>query len=114
MNAYTIELPAGLVILSCGSGLPELSVGVRQVDEGESVGTAALRELKEECGYVGVVQRESPAMPLSPGMTNESVCLVHVAVDLSAPENQQPKQQLDEGEQITVPVSYTHLRAHET
>jgi ADP-ribose pyrophosphatase len=32
------------------------------VDAGESAGQAAVRELKEETGYVGVVSESSPVM----------------------------------------------------
>lgn len=35
---------------------------------------------------------------MSPGLTNETVQVVTVEVDMSAPENANPKQQLDEGE----------------
>lgn len=44
INKVTIEVPAGLV------------------DAGESAEQAAVRELKEETGYVGVVSESSPVM----------------------------------------------------
>ena len=50
MRGETIELPAGLV------------------DGDEAPEACALRELKEETGYVGVVtSAATPALPLSPG-----------------------------------------------
>ena len=94
----TLELPAGLI------------------DPGESPAVAALRELKEETGYVATVRTDgalslrraradagclaqvrsvSPAACMSPGLTNESVHLVHGALrcwrdneltDVSAPQ----------------------------
>lgn len=68
LGAYTIELPAGLI------------------DEGEDVGAAALRELREECGFVNsVVKSVSPPVCMSPGLTNECVCLVDVAVPKQPP-----------------------------
>ena len=61
MGTVTLELPAGLI------------------DAGETPAVAALRELKEETGYVATVRSVSPAACMSPGLTNETVCLVHGA-----------------------------------
>jgi len=83
----TIELPAGLI------------------DAGESPAEAAIRELREETGYIAAVEDaevSSMPFPLSPGLTNECVYLVRVKVDLDSPENQVPKQQLEETEDIKV------------
>lgn len=80
----TVELPAGLI------------------DEGESALQAAMRELKEETGFVGHASRVSMELALSPGMTDETVQLVVVDVDLDAPENRNPTQQLEDSENIVV------------
>ena len=88
MAGETIELPAGLV------------------DENESAETTALRELAEETGYVGSLVAGSnpvtPGLPLSPGLSDETVKLVRVVVDLDAPANATPKQKLEGSEFITV------------
>ena len=69
VNAYTIELPAGLI------------------DNNEDPSTAALREFTEETGYIGKVVKVLPASYLSPGLTNESACLVRIEVDMSVEQN---------------------------
>lgn len=86
LDGETIELPAGLM------------------DANETAEKTALRELEEETGYVGVVEGSvTPiALPLSPGLSNETVALVKVSVDLDLPENEKPKQKLDGSEFITV------------
>ena len=65
LECETIELPAGLI------------------DKGETAEEAALRELKEETGYTGYNARATPcSMALSPGLSNETVVLVTVDVNL--------------------------------
>ncbi len=71
LNAYTIELPAGLI------------------DPNEEPAQAAKREFKEETGLVGEVISVSPPSFLSPGLTNESACMVRLEVDMTLPENKQ-------------------------
>ena len=69
VDAYTIELPAGLI------------------DAGEPPANAAVREFQEETGYIGKVLDVSPASYLSPGLTNESACLVRLEVDMTQETN---------------------------
>lgn len=69
VDAYTIELPAGLI------------------DPKEDIGVAATREFHEETGYIGKVVQILPASYLSPGLTNESACMVKLEVDMSLERN---------------------------
>jgi len=84
VDAPTIELPAGLI------------------DPGETPENAALRELKEETGYVGTIAHTSPVLAMSPGMCDETIRLCVVDVDLDTPANRAPAQQLEESEFIRV------------
>ena len=85
----TVEFPAGLI------------------DEKETVEQAALRELREETGYVGEACKIPPvssrSVCMSPGMSDETVHVVLVEVDLDNPYNHgTPKPELDHGEHCTV------------
>lgn len=100
VDAVTVELPAGLI------------------DEGETASEAALRELREETGFIGNVTAVHPPTPLSPGISDESVILVEV--DVQGAEKPQP-QQLDPSEDIhvvSVPVArlsdaLLHMQKHQ-
>lgn len=84
LDSLCVEFPAGLI------------------DQGESAEEAALRELLEETGYIGRVVKVSPLLALEPGMTNEIERLVFVEVDGHSKENQRPRQQLQDEEEIEV------------
>ncbi|GAB1213127.1 hypothetical protein ATERTT37_002276 [Aspergillus terreus] len=90
IDMVVVEVPAGLI------------------DAGETVEECAVRELKEETGYVGVAEQTSCVMYNDPGFCNTNLNMVHVRVDMSLPENQNPKPQLEDNEFIecfTVPLS---------
>lgn len=85
MRQSTFEFPAGLI------------------DKDESAEDAALRELREETGFVGekcaIPPQVSRQVCMSPGMSNESVHVVLVEVDLDNPYNHgTPSPRLDAGE----------------
>lgn len=85
---------------ACGGETVELPAGL--IDAGETAETSALRELREECGYVGEVTGKTPAVVLSPGLSDERVVMVSVDVDLDAEANRDATQQLEGSEFITV------------
>ncbi|MHA2366441.1 MAG: NUDIX domain-containing protein [Candidatus Hodarchaeales archaeon] len=63
INSEEIEFPAGLV------------------DEGETLEEAALRELKEETGYRAIIEKISPLLPKSAGISNEETAIVFCSTD---------------------------------
>ncbi len=87
-DSYILEFPAGLV------------------DPGEAFETTATRELLEETGYVGTVEKLSPRLFSSPGILSETVSFVHLSVDENMLENRQPIAENEPGEFITVFLKY--------
>ncbi|KIW02409.1 uncharacterized protein PV09_06228 [Verruconis gallopava] len=94
INAVTIEVPAGLI------------------DEGETPEQCALRELKEETGYVGEIMEGgfgmTPLMFNDPGFCNTNLHMVHCTIDPKDPANQNPQPRLEDDEFIecfTVPLT---------
>ncbi len=83
-NSYILEFPAGLV------------------DRGETRDQTAIRELSEETGYVGEVEKISPRLYSSPGILSEAVSFAHMQVDENLPDNQRPTARNEPGEFITV------------
>lgn len=94
IDKICIEVPAGLV------------------DSGETPEQSAVRELKEETGYIGVAVEDgafakSPVMYNDPGFCNTNLHMVHVTVNMEDEENKKPKPELEENEFIecfTVPL----------
>lgn len=82
VEGVCIEMPAGLI------------------DADESIETAALRELKEETGYVGKIVGKSPIIYNDPGFTNTNLSLVTVEIDMTTSENLNPQTSLEENEFI--------------
>jgi 8-oxo-dGTP pyrophosphatase MutT (NUDIX family) len=86
VDKVVIEVPAGLI------------------DAGETPEQAAVRELKEETGYVGSVSESSPVMFNDPGFCNTNLRMVHVNIDMAHPSNQPDtlRPELEENEFIEV------------
>tara|TARA_Y100001970_G_C14244779_1_gene867378 strand:+ start:2966 stop:3562 length:597 start_codon:yes stop_codon:yes gene_type:complete len=83
-KSYLIEFPAGLV------------------DPGEDIKSAALRELVEETGYHGEIEKQSPKLFSSPGILSETISYVTVSVDENYYKNEMPVTKQEPGEFITV------------
>lgn len=79
---YVVEFPAGLV------------------NPGEAPEIAAIRELREETGFVASSTRLYPPAYTTPGMADESVNLVIAEIDETLPENQNPQTEFDPSEMI--------------
>lgn len=72
INGVCIELPAGLV------------------DPNDSIESCAIRELKEETGYVGKIRKTSNVIWSDPGLTDANSKIVWIDVDMELDENKNP------------------------
>ncbi|KAK9414870.1 putative NUDIX hydrolase domain-like protein [Seiridium unicorne] len=103
-----LEKPAGPEVLlekqfrpPTGKVIVEFPAGM--VDEGETPEQAAVRELKEETGYLGEVISDKIDRPVhwnSPASSSSCTYMIRMKIDLSKGENQNPKPELEEGEII--------------
>lgn len=64
--------------------------------------TSAIRELREETGFEGMVTHVSPIVYSDPGLSNASMRYVFMRIDGDLGSNQQPVAMPDEDEIITV------------
>ena len=81
-DSFVVEFPAGLI------------------DDGEPPEITAVRELYEETGFNGVVEKVVPPALNSPGLSGETVTTVMMSVDESAQENRNPIPQFEDSENI--------------
>lgn len=70
------------------------------IDEGETAGQAAARELLEETGYVASTLRVFPAAYTTPGLSDETVFMILAEIDETLPENKNPQTHFDQSESI--------------
>lgn len=83
INNYILGFPAGLI-------------------EDENLEEEALRELKEETGYIGKIKSISPALYSNAALVSDTVRLVNIEIDENLEENKNPVQHLESEEEIEV------------
>lgn len=71
-NGVCVEFPAGLV------------------DPNDTIDECALRELKEETGYVGTIRKRTNVIWSDPGLSDANSVIVWVDVDMEKEENKNP------------------------
>jgi ADP-ribose pyrophosphatase len=62
----------------------------------------ALRELREETGFVGRIVASSGPLKVNVGMSNDDQYIVSAEIDETDPRNQHPQQELEPSEEIEV------------
>ncbi len=98
------QVPSGRIVLikqfrpPARSWVVEFPAGILEEDENPLEG--ALRELREETGFIGSNVRLHPAAMTSPGMTNEAVHIAEIDIDETDPQNANPKTDFDPSEMI--------------
>ncbi|MCK5847956.1 MAG: NUDIX hydrolase [Caldisericia bacterium] len=80
---YVIAFPAGL-------------------SESNDIKKEALRELKEETGYTGTVNRISPKLCSNAGLFSDFMHVIEIDINEKAKENLNPKPKLESSEEIEV------------
>jgi len=83
IDSYIIEFPAGLI------------------EDGEEIGSAALRELEEETGYKGEIVEISSSLPTSPGLTSEEIYFIIVKITGSGNKN---LEEVEDIENLIIPT----------
>lgn len=82
LNKYVIEWPAGIV------------------DDGESAVDAAVRELKEESGYVGTLESHSKTHRIDEWKSLENGMVAFMKIDRTLDANKNPLVELEPAEDI--------------
>lgn len=82
IEGVCVELPAGLL------------------DPKETLEECAIRELKEETGYIGKATKISPVLFNDPGFCNCNLKVVYVDIDMEDERNKNPQPQLEDNEFI--------------
>jgi len=70
--------------------------------EGSDPEVEALRELREETGFVGRIVGSSGRLKVNVGMSNDDLYILSAEIDETDPLNQHPQQELEPSEEIEV------------